>query len=189
MTISKFTKAKRRLSLVFLKYFPKILSILLILLGFGIIIFASVGNISSSSRNNDLVVSENNVSPVKIYIPKLSKTLNVSAGFVTDNRWTVSNSGVSHLTSSVVPGSRGNAVLYGHNRDELLGSLWKVQNGDLVYVILSDGSITKYEIFERREVKPNQVEILDDVGDSRLTVYTCSGFLDSARYVVVGQLI
>lgn len=167
------------------------LAIFLLLVGFSLVFASSADFIKSNQILSDQKNSQEQlgVKPLKIFIPSIDRTLDISDGYVVDNRWTVSETGVSHLTTSAVPGNRGNAVLYGHNRDEVLGKLWKAQNNDLVYVILSDGSITKYQIFERREVEPSQVEILNNVGDSRLTIYTCSGFLDSARFVIVGKLI
>jgi len=127
--------------------------------------------------------------PIRISIPKIERELQVSDGYVSDNRWIVAKSGVSYLTTSGELGQAGNVVLYGHNTKDVLGGLWKVQNGDIVEVYDEQGKAYKYEVFERKEVKPNQVEILDNVGDSRLTIYTCSGFLDSARFVVVGRLL
>lgn len=132
---------------------------------------------------------EENSKPVKIHIPKLSRTLDVSDGFVENNRWKVATGGVSYLTISGQVGKVGNAVIYGHNTQGILGGLWRVQNGDVVEVTAQDGKIYKYEIFERKEVKPNAVEILTQSDDARLTIYTCSGFLDSARFVVVGKLV
>ena len=125
--------------------------------------------------------------PARIYIPKLEKTLEVSDGFIQNNRWTISVTGVSYLTTSGKIGEQGNVVLYGHNTQDVLGELWKVQTGDIVEVTDSGGNIHKFEIFERKEVKPNSVEILESTADSRLTIYTCSGFLDTARFVVVGK--
>ena len=127
--------------------------------------------------------------PTRINIPKIERNLEISDGFVSDNRWTVAKTGVSYLTTSGVLGKEGNVVLYGHNTKDVLGGLWKVQNGDIVEVTADSGRVYRYEIFERKEVKPNAVEILDNVGDSRLTIYTCSGFLDTARFVVVGKLV
>ena len=127
--------------------------------------------------------------PAKIYIPKLERTLDVSDGFIKDNRWTVSQTGVSYLINSGRLGEPGNVVLYGHNTKDVLGSLWKVQAGDIVEVTDSEGNIHKFEIFERKEVKPNSVEILESTEDSRLTIYTCSGFLDTARFVVVAKKV
>ena len=79
--------------------------------------------------------------------------------------------------------------LYGHNTKDVLGRLWKVQVGDIVEVTDSGGNTYKFEIFERKEVKPNTVDILESTQDSRLTIYTCSGFLDTARFVVAGKLV
>ncbi len=138
---------------------------------------------------NQIIQQKIGSKPLRISIPKIERELQISDGFVTDNRWTVARSGVSYLTTSGGLGQAGNVVLYGHNTKDVLGGLWKVQNGDIVEVAASDGKVYKYEIFERKEVKPNAVEILDNVGDSRLTIYTCSGFLDTARFVVVGKLI
>ena len=127
--------------------------------------------------------------PAKIYIPKLERTLDVSDGFVENNRWVISKTGVSYLTTSGKLGESGNVVLYGHNTKDVLGSLWKVQVGDIVEITDSGGNVHKFEIFERKEVKPNSVEILESTADSRLTIYTCSGFLDTARFVVVGKKV
>src|SRR3989344_3261030 len=127
--------------------------------------------------------------PAKIYIPKLERTLDVSDGFIKDNRWTVSQTGVSYLINSGRLGEPGNVVLYGHNTKDVLGRLWKVQVGDIVEVTDSGGNTYKFEIFERKEVKPNTVDILESTQDSRLTIYTCSGFLDTARFVVAGKLV
>ena len=133
--------------------------------------------------------AEVNSKPSKIYISKLNRNLDISDGFVENNRWVISKTGVSYLTTSGEVGKVGNAVIYGHNTQGILGGLWRVQNGDVVEVTAVDGKVYKYQIFERKEVKPNQVEILTQTDDARLTVYTCSGFLESARFVVVGNLV
>lgn len=124
--------------------------------------------------------------PSFLYIPKLSRTLRVSEGTAVNNRWTISPTGVSYLATSAVPGS-GNSVIYGHNLANVLGDLYLVEGGDPIYVILSTGGIVKYQVFEEKEVTPQSIEILEPSSDSRLTVYTCSGFLDTARFVVVAK--
>lgn len=126
--------------------------------------------------------------PLKLYIPKMDRTLYVSDGKVIGDRWEISSTGVSYLTASAVPGQSGNSVIYGHNTIDALGGLWRVHEGDFVYVILNNGQFYKYQVFERREIDPSNVDILGQTTDSRLTIYTCSGFLDSARFVVVSRL-
>lgn len=191
MANQKSSLVKRAKNLQVKSYLSIFLSLILITLGAWLILFSNTYGRSNFSleRSSKKEVSVYLAQPIKLFIPRLSKTLKISDGFVTDDRWMVSETGVSFLTTSAVPGNGGNSVLYGHNRVDILGKLWKVTDGDLVYVILSDGSFAKYRIFETKEVAPNQVEILDHVGDSRLTIYTCSGFLDSARFVVVGELV
>ena len=172
------------------------LSIFLILLGAFLIFFSTfrsgLGWTQDSQISQNMIESSANeptAKPAKLNIPKIERTLDISDGFVEDNRWKISSTGVSYLITSGKLGEVGNVVLYGHNTRDVLGGLWRVQNGDIVEVTGEDGKIFKYEIFERKEVKPNAVEILDQTDDSRLTIYTCSGFLDTARFVVVGKLV
>lgn len=176
--------------------FSKLFSIFLIVFGASLIFYATFNQgygwqaekrVDSYSIQSG-EISEN-LKPVKITLPKLERTLEISDGFVQDNRWTISSTGVSYLVTSGKLGKVGNVVLYGHNTMEVLGGLWKVQKGDILEVTADGGKIYRYEIFERKEVKPNAVDILTQADDSRLTLYTCSGFLDSARFVVVGKLI
>jgi LPXTG-site transpeptidase (sortase) family protein len=127
--------------------------------------------------------------PKTIYIPKINKTLGISAGVVSDNRWTISETGVSYLSTTPVPGSAGNSVLYGHNKQDIFGKLVELQKDDVIYVVLGNGNFAKYSVVETKQVKPNQVEILNNTSDSRLTIYTCTGFLDSARFVVIAKMV
>ena len=175
-------------------YFSQAFAILLIIFGAGLIFWSAFRGgygwqtpTQAEPQLNQEQTEKEAPKPAKIYIPKLEKTLEVSDGFIQDNRWTISKTGVSYLTTSGELGKKGNVVLYGHNTTDVLGGLWKVQVGDIVEVTDSSGNIHKFEIFERKEVKPNSVEILESTGDSRLTIYTCSGFLDTARFVVVGK--
>ena len=177
-------------------YFSQAFAILLIIFGAGLIFWSSFRQgygwqtpTQAEPQLNQEQTDKEAPKPAKIYIPKLERTLDVSDGFIKDNRWTISKTGVSYLTTSGKIGEPGNVVLYGHNTQDVLGGLWKVQAGDIVEVTDSGGNTYKFEVFERKEVKPNAVEILESADDSRLTIYTCSGFLDTARFVVVGKLV
>ena len=171
-------------------------AILLIICGAGLIFWSSFRQgyglqtpTQAEPQLNQEQTDKEAPKPARIYIPKLEKTLEVSDGFIKDNRWTVSQTGVSYLINSGRLGEPGNVVLYGHNTKDVLGRLWMVQVGDIAEVTDSEGNTFKFEIFERKEVKPNTVEILESTEDSRLTIYTCSGFLDTARFVVIAKHI
>lgn len=166
-------------------------SLFLILVGVAFLFWATYKNFgfkltiqASSALASEQITSK----PLKVYIPNLGRVLYVSDGKVTDNRWVTTPTGVSYLTSSAAPGTRGNTVIYGHNTISVLGGLWRVHEGDYIYIVMNDGQFYKYQVFERKEIDPSQVDILSQTSDSRLTIYTCSGFLDSARFVVVSKL-
>ncbi len=168
--------------------FYQITSLLLIILGAGILIALSFnrfpGQLPPPQPKQE---SAYEVQPAKLYIPNLAKPLSISNGVVVNNRWQISETGVSYMTASAIPGKVGNSVVYGHNKTEILGNLPKVVSGDPVYIIMKSGDIVKYEVFETKEVSPNQVEILNQTADARLTIYTCIGFLDQARFVVLAK--
>lgn len=182
--------------LITAKYFLNlILAFVLIIFGAGLIFWVTYQHIWESGPqkiSQSQAVEQRikaNSKPTKIYIPKLQRTLDISDGYVENNRWKVATTGVSYLTTSGTIGKVGNAVIYGHNTTNILGGLWMVQTGDFVEVTDNNGKVYKYEIFERKEIKPSEVEILNQTNDARLTIYTCSGFLDSARFVIVGRYV
>ncbi len=127
--------------------------------------------------------------PKTIFIPKINKTLGISAGEVVDKKWVISDTGVSYLSITPAPGSVGNSVLYGHNKLDILGRLVELGKDDVIYVVLGSGNFVEYKVVETKQVTPNQVEILNNTTDSRLTIYTCTGFLDSARFVVIAKKV
>lgn len=172
-----------------------IFSILLIVFGAGLIGFAVSRNFDLRIRNYEpkIAVGEQTPKPQfskieSINIPKIKRNLAVSDGNFTDGRWEVSAEGVSFYTQSSLPDAGGNTVLYGHNKARILGRLVDVVVGDKIELRLENGALRVYEVVETRTIKPSEVDILNQTEESRLTIYTCSGFLDSARFVVVAHL-
>lgn len=176
--------------------FNLVLSLLLIIFGAGFLIYPQVQKIELSIAGSKLAsfqkesasVTIQSAKPLKLYIPKIAKILYISDGYVIDNRWAISETGVSYLISSALPGQVGNSVIYGHNTNDILGYLPQVSAGDPVYIVLANGDYVKYEVAETKVIQPSQVEILKSSSDSRLTIYTCSGFLDTARFVVIAKM-
>ena len=134
--------------------------------------------------------SEKNIThvPSSLYIPLLAKTLRVYPSSIKNGEWETTDKGVSYLTTSGIPGRNGNAVFYGHNFPALLGDLGNLQVGSVIILQNVDGTSFKYTVIEKKIVKPSDTGILASTPDSRITVYTCTGFLDSERLVVVASL-
>ena len=79
----------------------------------------------------------------------------------------------------------GNSVIYAHNWQNLFGKLNKVKMGDNIIVYLANGRQVAYRASQMHTVSPQTLSILKSTADSRLTLFTCTGFLDKDRLVVV----
>lgn len=138
--------------------------------------------VESKSNRESSFPKELSIESAGIFLP-------VVPSEIKNNKWQVTNEGVSYLKSSVFPGEEGNSILYGHNWPNLLGHLNKVKPGQKITIIYQDNSKKDFLVEYVSEVNPNQTSILNNSKDSRITLYTCSGFLDSKRLVVVAKLL
>ncbi len=106
---------------------------------------------------------------------------------ITGRKWETTPNGVSFLTQSAIPGNTGNSVFYGHNWSSVLGNLTRVKPGDKVEITMEHGKKYVYEVEYVATVEPTQTSVIEDIGDTRITIYTCTGFLDTKRFVVVAK--
>lgn len=143
---------------------------------------------AKGESNIAIQIEDKVVIPTSIKIPSLDINLDIYTSEIKNGKWEVTDKGVSYLKTSVVPGENGNSVLYGHNWTNLLGILVKIKTGEIIEIVYSDGSKKEFEVKLIQEVNPNDVSILNNTNDRRITLYTCSGFLDSKRFVVVAIL-
>jgi LPXTG-site transpeptidase (sortase) family protein len=122
--------------------------------------------------------------PMLIKIPSIDKELQIIPSKIVNDQWESTKKGVSHLDTSPIPGEIGNSIIYGHNYSNILKDLTKVKVGDEISIVFENGGERKFEVIFTQEVRPDQSTILNPTGDRRVTIYTCSGFLDSKRFVV-----
>jgi sortase (surface protein transpeptidase) len=127
--------------------------------------------------------------PKKLRISERQIEQDIVLTEVMGGKWENSNHGVSYLVNSAIPGEVGNSIMYGHNWSSILGKLKDVQPNDLVTVQFESGKEKQFLVEYVFEVKPSQVDILGPTDYPRLTIYTCSGFLDRNRLVVVAKAI
>jgi len=122
--------------------------------------------------------------PIGIRIRSISVELPVVYSRMTNDLWETTDEGVSFLDTSTIPGNTGNSIMYGHNWNNILGNLGKVAPGQKIEILYDDGVIRDFTIEYVQEISPLSSDILAKTDDRRLTLYTCSGFLDSKRLVV-----
>lgn len=85
---------------------------------------------------------------------------------------------------SALPGENGNIILYGHNLNTIFGYLMDTKIGAIVNIRMTDGSLHRYTVTETQVVAPSQTQLLAPTTHEVLTLYTCTGLLDSLRFVV-----
>lgn len=124
--------------------------------------------------------------PQRIVIPDLKVDLPVVEARVVNGYWETSETKASHGIGSANPGEPGNTVIFAHARDGLFLPLRNVTKGTRVYVMTKDRWYG-YSIEAVKLVTPDQVQTIGQTEDERLTLFTCSGFLDSKRVIAVGK--
>lgn len=127
--------------------------------------------------------------PILFEIPSLDLSLPIKNARIINRKWDFNGEGVFYLEQSPIPGDIGNSIIFGHNWPNLLGNLKNAKKGDVINITFNNGDIKKFEIFESYTVTPDQTHILNQTEDTRLSVYTCTGFLDSKRLLVVAKLV
>ncbi len=139
----------------------------------------------SNIRNPQSEITE----PVAIRIDNVDISLPLIPSRIEKNKWEATARGVSFLESSVYPGEVGNSILYGHNWPNLLGNLTKVKPGDKIRIYYSNNSSRDFLIEYIAKVRPEDTSVLKNSQDRTITLYTCAGFLDSKRLIVVAKLL
>jgi len=126
--------------------------------------------------------------PSMISVPSQQLTLPISEAKIVEGIWETSQTTVTHLDVSARPGEDGNIVLYGHNTRQIFGSLVTATPGEVVVVSASDGRQYTYEIETVKVVKPEEISAVLPTSYEKLTLYTCTGWLDSKRLIVEAKL-
>lgn len=124
--------------------------------------------------------------PRKIIIPSLSMDLPVEPAKIAGDTWELSENTASFGLGSTPLGKIGNTVIFAHARRHLFGPLRNIKKADKVYVLSSDKWFV-YEVKEIKTVFPSQIEVIAPTPEETLTLYTCSGFADTKRLIVVAK--
>ncbi len=124
--------------------------------------------------------------PKRVLIPELSIDLAVNRAKVIRGYWEVFSNSAGWGEGSGIPGETGNQVIFAHAREGLFLPLQSIELNMKVYVLTED-KWYEYEVTEIKEVSPSQVEVIAPTEVETLTLYTCSGFFDNKRLIVVAR--
>lgn len=134
-------------------------------------------------------ISLGETQPTRILIPSLKIDLSLSETVIENGVWEIYVNGASHLTTSAKPGDKGNIIIYAHNTNDRFGKITQLKNGDIISLVSLDGKKHTYKVIKTVTVNPDQIELLLPTKSETLTLYTCTGFFDSKRFVVVAKTI
>lgn len=159
----------------------------LILIFFALLLFYQRNNpsrISFADYAQAQSKSRSEIFPTRVQIERVGIDLPLYPSEIVNGKWGDTKKGASYLLTSPVPGEDGNSVIYAHNYPVLFGSLTKTVVDDTVTITYSDGTSKKFVIVATKIVDPTDTGVIGKSPEKRLTLYTCTGFLDSKRFVV-----
>ncbi len=150
-------------------------------------------NPSSTFKSEPVIVEDFNQEvydevklPKKIIIPSVSIDVEVKKAQIIGGFWEVFDDSAGWGIGSGIPGEIGNQVIFAHAREGLFSPLQSIKVGSRIYVLTEEKWFT-YEVHEIKQVYPSQTEVIRPTDEETLTVYTCSGFRDSKRLIVIAK--
>lgn len=121
--------------------------------------------------------------PLRIVVPTRKVDLSIVEAPVVNGYWELSETTASHGVGSANPGQNGNIVVFAHARNELFGPLRDLKKNETIYILTKDRWF-RYRVEETKLVDPSEVEHIKPSDTEQLTLFTCSGFLDTKRLIV-----
>ena len=103
----------------------------------------------------------------RVSIPKINLDLIVVEG--TNHK--ALRAGPGHLQNTPLPGEPGNAVISAH-RDTFFRHIYELAKGDEIQ-IRRDGHNYTFQVMARKSWKPDDMSVVRNTRDSRLTLITC----------------
>lgn len=122
--------------------------------------------------------------PTQITIPSLKIDLKIEPGQIKNDVWQISYQNATFLDGSASPGTKGNIVIYGHNKKLIFGNLPYLSIGQKISLKTESGKIYQYEVYKKDFVKPDRMDLVSPTNHEELTIFTCWGLFDSQRVVV-----
>ena len=160
--------------------------LVILLIGFALGFFLT--RIEAPANGYTIEKSFSNSFPTRIIIPSVSIDTSVKKALIINGYWQVFSDSAAWGDQSGIPGRIGNQVIFAHKRSGLFLPLTDIQIGAKVYVLTNEKSYA-YEVKEIKDVKPFQIEVVAPTSDETLPLYTCTGFGDIERLIVVAKKI
>jgi LPXTG-site transpeptidase (sortase) family protein len=136
-------------------------------------------------------VSQERKGSIPVYIKSypVGIDIKIKEAEIVKGIWQVFPDSVSHLYSSGRIGEGKNIVIYGHNKDDVFGPIRYMKEGSEIELRDEKGDKFIYKVIKTDTVKPDNLDYVTPKNEELLTLYTCSGFFDSERFIVVAKKV
>lgn len=125
--------------------------------------------------------------PEEISIPAVGIDLPIFETEITNHSWEIAQDGISHLNISANPGEDGASILYAHNTNDRFGPIRWLTKGEKIIIVTKDKKRHVYTIQKTFDTNPNNISVLTANKKETLILYTCDGFADLQRFLVIAQ--
>jgi LPXTG-site transpeptidase (sortase) family protein len=161
------------------------------LIGFTLLSIYGLWKVNQSTKYSFAYTPHASVSkkglPTFIAIKDNNIFLPIKETFIQNGVWEISDDGASHLASSGRPGDKNTIIIYGHNTLAEFGSIPYVSVGEPIILSTSDGKTYTYRVTKTVVVNPTDIQVLTSQQGETLILYTCYGFADLQRYVIIAK--
>lgn len=122
--------------------------------------------------------------PDKLLIPSLEINVDVEEGnyMSTTKTWNISDKGAFFAVNTALPNNlSGQTMIYGHNSKNIFGKTKNLKVGDQLFLYTDNQLVFEYTYDSSSEVKPQDTSLFSYEGKPKLTLITCTGFLNKKR--------
>lgn len=174
-------KNKKKFKKFFKKHALIFFGLILILI-FCVWRYHQVRILSFTTKNQE--ISQNNsegITPVYIKAYPVGVDIEVKPSSIINGVWTVYPNSAGFIRN------KNNLIIYGHNKIDIMGPIRWIKKEARITIKGDDGQDYEYSVVKIDEVAPDNLEYLKSTDEETLIIYTCTGFLDTKRFIVVAK--
>ena len=134
-----------------------------------------------------IVVQKHLSRPIEIIISTVDMDLPIEETVIAHNAWQIADNGASHLSTSARPGENGPIIIYSHNTNDRFGPIRWLSTGKQITLKTQDNKTHEYKITRTLQVAPDKTSIFFSEKGETLFLYTCDGFADLERFIIVAK--
>lgn len=123
--------------------------------------------------------------PLSLTIPSLDlENVDIVEGGFENGHWLLADDALLWLPTSGQLEEGFNTIVYGHKKPGLFVNLYKLELADEIILTSKSGQVFHYQVTDKIQVKPDNLEALESDAANSLTLFTCDGAFDQNRLVI-----